>query len=107
MKLNVYTIFDTASGAYMRPFFMHSDGQALRSFKDISLDADHAIGQHPEDYSLWRIGTFNDNNAQITPETKECLATALELVAAAQRVNQDNHEKLNGELENASISNGA
>ena len=107
MRLNVYTIFDTASGAYMRPFFMQSDGQAIRSFKDIALDADHAIGAHPEDYSLWRIGMFNDNNAKIEAEQKECLATALELVASAREVNRDNMDKLNGEIENASIGNGA
>lgn len=107
MRLNVYTIFDTASGAYMRPFFMQSDGQAIRSFKDISLDADHAVGQHPEDYSLWRIGTFNDNNAKLEAEDRECLATALELVASAQRVDQEKHEKLNGEIRNAQVGDAA
>ena len=55
MRLNVYTIFDSAAGAYMRPFFMQSDGQALRSFTDIATDKDHEIGKHPEDYSLYRI----------------------------------------------------
>ena len=107
MRLNVYTIFDTASGAYMRPFFAMSDGEALRGFKDISLDADHAIGKHPEDYSLWRIGTFNDNTAKIEGEAKECLATALELVASAQRVDQEAHEKLNGEIKDAQVGNAA
>ena len=57
MRLNVYTIFDSASSAYMRPFFMSSDGQALRSFTDISQDAEHEVGKHPEDYSLFRIVT--------------------------------------------------
>jgi len=95
MKLNIYTIYDTASGAYMRPFFGQSDGQAVRSFKDISTDADHEIGKHPEDYSLWRIGAFNDQTAKIDPEDKECLATALELVAAARNVDKDRMEELN------------
>lgn len=81
MKLNIYTIFDTASGVYMRPFFAQSDGQATRSFSDISNDKSHEIGKHPEDYSLYRIGIFDDNKAAITPEDKECIATALELVA--------------------------
>ena len=62
MNLNIYTIFDTASGTYMRPFFTQADGQAVRSFKDISCDAEHEIGQHPEDYSLWRIGLYDDNS---------------------------------------------
>ena len=98
MKLNIYTIFDTASAAYMRPFFAQSDGQATRSFKDISLDASHEIGKHPEDYSLWRIGIFDDNTAKITPEDKECLATALELVARAQTVNREKMDELNEQV---------
>lgn len=81
MKINIYTIFDSASGAYMRPFFAQSDGQATRSFGDIARDENHEIGKHPEDYSLYRVGIFDDNKAEITPEDKTCLATAMELIA--------------------------
>ena len=84
MRLNIYTIFDSASGAYMRPFYAQSDGQALRSFTDIAQDADHEIGRHPEDYSLYRIGTYDDNKGELHPEDKECMATALEVVASAR-----------------------
>ena len=84
MRLNIYTIFDQASGAYMRPFYAQSDGQALRSFTDIAQDADHEIGKHPEDYSLFRIGTYDDNKGELHPEDKECMATALEVVASAR-----------------------
>ena len=105
MRLNVYTIFDTASGAYMRPFYMQADNAAIRSFKDLAVAADHEIGKHPEDYSLWRIGTFDDNKGMLVPEDRECLATALELVATAQRVDQDNMEKFNGEMH--AIGDGA
>lgn len=99
MKLNVYTIFDSASGMYMRPFFMQSDGQAMRSFKDIASDADHEIGKHPEDYSLHRIGVYDDNNAKLIPEDRECLATALEIIAQTQRVNRDNMELFSQEVQ--------
>ena len=66
MKLNAYTIYDVASGVYMRPFFSQADGQAIRGFKDIATDADHEIGKHPEDYKLFRIGAFNDNTGKMT-----------------------------------------
>lgn len=84
MRLNVYTIFDSASQAYMRPFFMQSDGQALRSFTDIAQDAEHEIGKHPEDYSLYRIGTYDDQKGVLHAEDKSCLATAEEVVAASR-----------------------
>ncbi len=79
MRLNAYTIYDVASGVYMRPFFSQADGQATRSFKDIATDADHEIGKHPEDYTLYRIGSFNDTTGKMGGEDLEKLATGLEM----------------------------
>ena len=107
MRMNVYTIFDTASGAYMRPFFLQSDGQAMRSFKDISTDADHEIGKHPEDYSLCRIGMYDDTKGRLYPEDSEVLATALEMVAASRNVSRDNLEEFDKGEEVGQVSNGA
>ena len=84
MIINAYTIFDTASGAYMRPFFLLSDSQATRSFTDIATDAEHEVGKHPEDYSLVRIGTFNDSKGQFAIEDVSVLATGLEVVASSR-----------------------
>lgn len=89
MKMNVYSIFDVASGVYLRPFMMQSDGQATRAFKDIATDADHDIGKHPEDYSLFRVGIFDDNKGTLIPENPECLCTALEMVASSRKVDRE------------------
>ncbi len=94
MNLNIYCVFDCAAAAYMRPFFAQSDAEALRSFTDISIDADHPIGAHPEDYSLHRIGIYNDQTAVITPEDKQCLATAQERVASTRKIKQQNFENM-------------
>ena len=98
MKLNAYTIYDVASGVYMRPFFSQADGQAVRGFKDIACDADHEIGKHPEDYTLYRIGAFNDTTGKMEGEELEKLATALEMVSSSRQVNQDNIEQLHKEI---------
>jgi len=88
MKLNAYTIYDVASGVYMRPFFSQADGQAVRGFKDIATDADHEVGKHPEDYTLYRIGTFNDTTGKIAGEDLEKLATGLECVSLDRNPNK-------------------
>ena len=88
MKLNAYTIYDVASGIYMRPFFSQADGQAIRGFKDIATDADHEIGKHPEDYTLYRIGSFNDNTGKMEGEEPEKLITGLACVAADRNPKQ-------------------
>jgi len=98
MKLNAYTIYDVASGVYMRPFFSQADGQAVRGFKDIACDADHEVGKHPEDYTLYRIGSFNDTTGKMAGEELEKLATGLEMVTNSRKVNQDNIEQLHKEI---------
>ena len=67
MLHNIYTVFDSAAVMFDRPFTAISDNAAIRSFGDICVSADHPIGQHPEDYSLYRIGTYDDNKGVIAP----------------------------------------
>lgn len=80
MKLTIYSIFDKATEAYMRPWFAQSDGQAIRMFVDEARKPDTEINQHPEDYALFRIGTFVDTKGEITPEEPKCLARAHESI---------------------------
>jgi hypothetical protein len=90
MNLNIYSIYDTATAAYMRPFYMQSDAAAVRSFSDLAVSADHEIANHPGDYSLVRIGVWNDSNGQTTPEDPSTLITGLEAVAASRQVVKPN-----------------
>ncbi len=98
MRMNVYTIFDTATGAYMRPFFLLADSQAIRSFKDITLDADHEVGRHPEDYSLVRIGTFDDQEGTLHPENVTVLTTGLAMKAASRQIDTQKMEALQQQI---------
>lgn len=84
MKHVMYTIFDAATGAYLRPFVAEADGQATRMFKDIATDPGHDVGRHPKDYTLWRVGIFDNQTAEVISERKECIASALELKSQAE-----------------------
>lgn len=86
MKLNAYAIYDMAAVAYMRPFFLQTDAQAERMFTDLAIDADHPVGQHPGDYSLIRIGSFNDSNGQFEDASNETVCTGLEAVARSRAI---------------------
>jgi len=94
MKLNVYSIFDNASGLYSRPFYAQSDGEAIRSFSDIACDADHPIGMHPADYTLFRVGIWDDNTGKLTDEDNSSLCNALERVSARPNTDQIGEEYL-------------
>ena len=79
MKMHVYSIYDTATGAFMRPFYQVSDGQALRSFGDVINDETNDLSRHPEHYSVFRLATWNDQDGLYIPEkAPERLQTGLE-----------------------------
>lgn len=86
MKHNMYAIYDTAAGMYLRPFTAIADGQAQRGFSDIIMDKDHEFGKHPEDYTLFKVGIFDDNNGEITPFVPEKIITGLAVVAASREI---------------------
>ncbi len=98
MKVNIYSIFDTASGLHRYPMFVNSDGEAIRSFKDASANAESDIGKHPEDYTLYRLGSFNDRTGTILGETPEMLKTALACVAEGRQVNRDQIDELDDKI---------
>lgn len=63
MKLNCYAVYDVKACVYNTPFFMLNHGVALRAFSDWSNDSQTVIARHPEDYSLWFLGEFDDATA--------------------------------------------
>lgn len=81
MRLFIYSIFDVATGAYMRPFFLQADAAAQRAFEDLVATEDHEVAKHPEHYSLFRLGVFDDNKGTIVGEAPECLQTGLQAFA--------------------------
>lgn len=86
MIIKVYSIYDSAAGVYRQPFYTSQDGEAMRVFYDLSINADHEIGRHPEDYSLFRLAKFDDSKGLFFARCKECLTTALECVAASRNI---------------------
>ncbi len=86
MKVQCYAIFDTCSGIYEKPFFSKTDDMVRREFQDVAIAADHPINKHPEHYSLWRLGNFNNENGEINNEINECLWTAVEAMSQSQQI---------------------
>lgn len=66
MKMIVCTIKDRAADAYGRPFYVPAVGVAIRSFQDeVNLASDESqIHQHPDDFDLFELGSYDDGTAQ-------------------------------------------
>jgi hypothetical protein len=81
MLLRMFTVFDSKAEAFLPPFYLAAVGQAIRHFSDTASDPQHAFGRHPDDYTLFQIGTFDDQHASFDIlESKISLGTALELL---------------------------
>lgn len=100
MKLNAYAIFDTAAVAYLQPFFMHNDDLAVRAFRDnVNADTDSVISLHPEQFTLFKIGTFDDKSGTLERlETNQILGNGLEHKGQSQRT-KDLQKTIRDELQ--------
>lgn len=88
MKLEIFTIYDNKSETYFQPFYMLNQAMALRQFADMSNDENSNIQKHPEDYSLWHIGSWNDQDALFETIEKKHLASAHEHVLQFEKTNK-------------------
>lgn len=79
MVTKMFTVFDSKSKAFGVPFFMPTVGMALRAFKDLASDPQTLLYRHPDDFSLYQIGEYDDANATVTNKTPlQMLAVASE-----------------------------
>lgn len=60
MVSKVYTVYDSKVEAYMQPFLMQTKGQAIRAFSDSVNDESTQFFKHPEDFTLFEIGEYDD-----------------------------------------------
>lgn len=98
MNVQLYAIFDQASGVYEKPFFSTADDLVRREFYNVATAADTPISKHPKDYSLWRLGNFNDNTGKLMDEQNECLCTAMEIIAQSRQIDKTQMELLEDEI---------
>nr|QJB20126.1 MAG: nonstructural protein [Microvirus sp.] len=66
MILHICSIYDSASELFGRPFYVAAIGQATRSFQDEIKreDPQNELHKHPDDYTLFQLGEFNDNTGE-------------------------------------------
>lgn len=69
MKTKLYCIFDRKTTLYHVPFHAHNTGHAIRIFSDMASDAQSQVQTWPEDFELYEIGDFNNENGCVTPLT--------------------------------------
>lgn len=93
MKLNVYSIFDSAAMAYTTPFFMPMDGMAIRAFQaNVNAGKENNISQFPDQFTLFHVGEFDDFTGMFLSSTPVSLGNGKQFVESSALSTLDTKE---------------
>ena len=67
MILFAYSWYDTKLKMYNSPNFLINDGAAHRQVEAMANDPGTEIGKFPNDFSLFKVGSFDTENGVFTP----------------------------------------
>jgi len=77
----IHAVWDSAAALYMPPFCTTNQAIAVRAFTDACNSSTHPLGQHPEDYTLFYLGEFDDSLGNFAQEhTAQKVATGLSVL---------------------------
>ena len=79
----LFTVYDAKAEIYLPPFFVPTVGIATRAFSDAINSDTHQFGKHPHDYTLFRLGSFDDHDASISDQTPKSLGNGVEFLTPA------------------------
>ena len=76
----IFAVYDSKAETYTPPYFQHKEAMAIRSFADCCNDPGHTFGVHPEDYTLYNLGEYDDSLGTITQDKITAVTGGLQLV---------------------------
>lgn len=62
MKLNIYSIQDSMAVCFLNPFTCVNDDVAKRTVSNAMASPDSSLSGSPEDYQLFRVGSFDTSS---------------------------------------------
>lgn len=77
---SLVSIFDIKTGTFSKPVACPAEGAGVRAFGDAVNDPSVEYNKHPEDYSIWIVGTFNDQTGEFDTFVPRQLAQAVALL---------------------------
>jgi len=85
-KLFAFAVRDDKVGAFAPPFFAPAVGMAVRMFGDWCLDPNVVVSKHPQDYRLYRVGFFDDNEGLFEVGKPELISSGSDHVPVVERI---------------------
>jgi len=79
MLKKIYSVYDRKVEAYGTPFVQQNEALAIRSFERAYLNPELDFSLFPEDYSLFELGTYNEDTGQIESTSPRLILNATAL----------------------------
>jgi len=80
MVKRIYAVYDVKTGVYGNPFFLLSDGEAIRTITDAVSAKGNTLSEHPNDFRVDYLGEIELTTGQIMPNTPLHLVEVAQLV---------------------------
>lgn len=96
MIVKMYSVFDSKAAFFGKPFFEQREESAIRTFSDAvnEKNPNNMWNKHPEDYSLFFLGQFDDQTGVITVDLPRNVITA----SAIYSLNGKNNDQMELQL---------
>ncbi len=84
MIFHIFAVHDSKAKAFLPPFLLPEVGMALRTFGDCVNDKRtpdgkrHQFAEHPEDYTLFKIGEFDNIAGMVKKVENESLGSGVQ-----------------------------
>lgn len=78
MKVSLYAVYDRCSGVYDGPIPGRADAEMIRNFTHMCGNSESKISQSPEDYTLFKLGLWNDGTGELESIVPEKLINGAE-----------------------------
>lgn len=87
---SIFSIHDSKAAAFLPPFILPRVEMAQRAFADCVNSESHQFHAHPEDYTLFHMGNFDDETGEIHPKTTPTsLGLGLQYIKKVESENLD------------------
>jgi hypothetical protein len=80
MDSHVFTVYDSAAQRYLDPFTAPTIEFALREFRRLVNTSGHNFNVYPDDYTLFLIGTFDQEAGVLNPIHPQSLGVAVTFI---------------------------
>ena len=80
--MKIFTVYDCKANAYLQPFFCRTRGEAIRAFSDCVNDINHNFSRHADEFTLFELGEYDEQSANISSSSPVSLGVAIEFKKA-------------------------